>query len=255
MAQLVPEVRESIALCLVSVDLERDLAMADRSWNACVCDIINMLRNEFLDSNFEVNWLVQEWYVQEWLLRRGPMLSHPETRLNRLLAKNLVTPNPAPIMRWWYNLQLHLQQFCNKQDYYSRPSYADICGICYRKASVRFATLRRLQGVGNERWALYLGFYDCFPELLEVQPEHLQFDQPIQVHRFANMGFAKARDLGCLQLGYSIKEVLGALRCMQHGTKDRYCSWDRCGCQLWQRAVDILTSNDNRLIILNRNLV
>ncbi len=208
MAHCLPEARESIAVWLPWF---RDLACVDRSWNACVLYIINIRsirRKEFWNSTFEVDWLVEEW--------GGCLLLHPEVRLQRLLAE---IRNADPLVRWWYNVQLHLHLFCQKyvQRHGTAPSYVELFDICYRQSGFNGRSCREL-------------FPEVFLGLPQV-PFDYPIDQPIDVALFHDLGFVKARDLGCPNLGCSIQEVLGTVLCMTYDDGMGYCyPGGQCGC-------------------------
>ena len=176
------------------------LARVNRSWKGVVLGAVSILRKMLWRSSFSVDWLIEAW--------GGPLFQAPDARLHRLLTIHgwrSWANEMEDLSRFWYNLQLHLHRYCQK----ANASYKDIFDICFRQCAVSEYSRREL--------------FPCVFQACEVS-----LDQRIDVTLFSDLGFVGARDLGCFNLGCSVEEVLGTLRCMLD--HDEYCP-RMCGCQ------------------------
>ena len=185
----------SIALWLPSLG---NFASVNRCSNASVLCCIERLTYEFWKSNFDVQWLVVETDTC--------LLTYPELRLQRVLPPRTRT---RPRTRWWYNVQLYLEAFCQRyaQRHGTAPTLRVIFELCYNQSVCKSRRCREL-----------------FPEFFEETfwPEfHTLLHTELHEALFRDVNFVRSRDLGCVNLGTSVEEVLETLLCMmQH---DVYC--------------------------------
>ena len=157
-------------------------------------------KEEFWNSTFDVEWLGVETDT------------HLQVELQRRVDK---INNPDPTIRWWYNVELHLRQFCRQ--YYEfhgiAPTPRVIFDLCYRQSVCKRRCPREL-----------------FPELSEVNSiTHSLVETELHASLFNEVSFVCTRDLGCDNLGMSVKEVLGTLLCMTRHDEYCECGWGECG--------------------------
>ena len=149
-----------------------------------------------------MKWLTEAW--KESL----PLIQHPELRLRNLMTAHRERgfDHLNEVVKFWFNLQLHLHTFCNKV----RVSYLDIYEICCRHAVTGY----------NHRELFLFTFSANFSRTYMAGQ--------INAGLFHNLGLVNARDLECTYLGDQVDEVLGTLQCLIEG--DTYCPYF-CGCQ------------------------
>ena len=207
MAQCPPETRVSTALCLSKFG---NLLCVDRSWKDVVLRIIDILRNKLLKRDFDVVWLERD--------HGAPLFTSPDVRLRRLLTKHQVLDTLDETGRWWYNVQLHLYRFCQKKSYYSVPhhaTYEDIFAICYSNCIAGYCR--------KELFPHFEGYCRRDSVLPHEGMLYQRVGSSLRLHdAFQELGFVKARDLGCCNLGRSVAEVLGTVLCMLR--HDMYCA-------------------------------
>jgi hypothetical protein len=166
------------------------LACVDKCWREAVWRTKEHLRDLFHSGCFSVTCL-GDLQVSEETMKK---------RLERLLrTRGLSIDDVDDVTSWWFNAQLHLQVFCSKP--FSGRTFRDISQSCFEHSPVRKYTFLELFPVSG-RWCHFRGKIDRF--------------------RFHNLGFVRARDMGCCEVCVpSCTEVLRTLACMMEGSV--YC--------------------------------
>ena len=186
--------------------------MVGRSWSDTgrnIQDKIVAAAKAFCDRGFRVEALGEP---------QGPLgtlsAENKETRL-RTLMKGL--PIDDFQLRWWYEAQLHLHLFCQR-DVISRVSVVDIARRVFEYEQICDANL--FEQV----------FYVVLHNELEIEYDLLlAVSIPINSSLFCNRAFVTTRDLGCDSLSAPAPwcEVLMTLLCLLRG--ESYCPY-LCGC-------------------------
>ena len=191
----------------------RRLSIVGRSWSDTGRNIqekIVAAAKAFCDRGFRVEALGE---------LQGPLgtlsAEYKETWVRRLM-KGL--PIDDFQLRWWYEAQLHLHLFCQR-NVISRVSVVDIARRVF-EYDEQICDANLFEQV----------FYVVLHNELEIEYDLLlAVSIPINASLFCNRAFVNARDLGCdsLSAPASWCEVLMTLLCLLRG--EDYCPY-LCGC-------------------------
>ena len=199
------EVAQLVAECHHSF---QHIACLNRAWRAAVRILAGLLYERFLCTTFSVDVLSDSSGRNIFCARNAKM------RLDRLLADKIQSPTPQ--VTFWYKAQLYLHRFCGL---HLSITVRDVLLHCGKHSDI-----------GK--------MYD-FRQLLLEQDEFATDCRLVKTCMFQANGFVTTRDLGCGEVGYTVREVFRTVQCMIEARQDQselsYCDVFHCGSCLTQQ--------------------
>ena len=193
------EVAQLVAECHYSF---QNIACLSRAWRVAVCNLAGLLYERFLRSTFSVDMLSDSSGRNIFCARNAKI------RLDRLLADKFQSPPPE--VMFWYKAQLCLHRFCGL--HYS-ITLRDMLLHCGKHSDI--------------------GKMCDFRQLLLEQDEFATDCRRVKTCMFEANGFVTTRDLGCGEVGYTVREVFRTLQCMidawEYQNELSYCDVYHCG--------------------------